>query len=197
MFELTILSADLLSINIYFHDLTSNFFSLVYLIDDFLPAAFEVIDGLVQFFLCLLFFLFQPIDLRLKELIIVHGVLQLLSCFSQFLKQMHFFLLERLDDLIEFLVIGLGELVEHATNSFDRFLSDDVDDVFVILIFIEEEVFEFIEDDDAVLLIGQTHLLYLLFTKHIFKEIAFALHATLPLLLQGLVPHLHPHEIQN
>jgi hypothetical protein len=118
-------------------------------------------------------------------------MLQLLSCLSEFIDEMKFVLFEGFYDLIEFLIVWLGELVEHSADYLDWFLSDDIDYMLIVLIFIEEEGLEFIEDDDPVLLIGQTHLLYLLFTKHIFKEIAFAVHATLSLFEQGLLPHLH------
>lgn len=121
-------------------------------------------------------------------------MLELFPSLVKFFEEVVIVLFEGLNDFVEFLVVWFRELVEHGSNDFDWVLADYIDDMLIVLIFIEEERFELIEDDSAVLLIGQTHLLYLLFTQYLFKEIAFTLHASL--LMRMLATHLHVQRIK-
>ena len=83
---------------------------------------------------------------------------------------MVFLLFKGFDDLIQFLIIQIGELVDHGSAYFEGLLSDAIDDELIVLILTEENIFEFLEDKKTVIFIGETHLLYLLFSKQIFKE---------------------------
>lgn len=153
LLELTVLSEDLLCLFADDLHLALDLLAFVDFVLDVLPAALEVVDGLVELLLGLFFLFLELVDPALEELVVLERVLQLLPGLPQPLPQQVLLLLERLDDLIQLFVVGLGEEEDDGADGLDGLLPDEVRYVFVVVALVEEEVFELIEDGEGAVLI--------------------------------------------
>lgn len=153
LLKLTVLSEDLLGLLADDLHLALYLLALVDLVLDVLPALLKVVDGLVELLLGLLFLFLQLVDLALEELVVLERVLQLLPLLPQPLEQHALLLLEGLHDLVQLLIVGLGEEQDDGADGLDGLLPDEAGDVLLVLALVEEEVLELIEDGQRALLI--------------------------------------------
>lgn len=164
LLKLIVIRTDLLVVLKYFESLAFDLLLLHLLIPDVLPAAFEVLNRLIEFQIALLLLLLQPINDGLEDLIIVEGMLQFLPFLGEQSQEVGVFLFEGLHDFAEFATVLFGEDEQYSADAADGVLSQFGCHLLFVHVFIEEVFLQLVENYYAVIVFRGNHLLYLLFS---------------------------------